>query len=252
MNSNQIQIRNTVLEPTLNKGTAFQLQERKKYNIKGLLPAKVETIETQRLRLMSRLRNFKSHLEKYTFLNMLKQRNETLFYNMLLHHADEILPIVDTRQAGEACVKLGPTGKIGEGMYFSLEDMTDIRKMLDNWPSNNAVEIIAVTDGSQILGVGDMGINGIAVPINKLSMYVTLGGFHPSKTIPVMIDLGTNNKELLEDPLYLGKQHKRVNDEYFYSIMDEFISAVKDKWPAALVQFQDFTSDHCFELLRRY
>eukprot|EP01114_Cavostelium_apophysatum_P013495 TRINITY_DN3281_c0_g1_i2.p1 TRINITY_DN3281_c0_g1~~TRINITY_DN3281_c0_g1_i2.p1 ORF type:complete len:559 (-),score=151.85 TRINITY_DN3281_c0_g1_i2:33-1709(-) len=233
-----------------NKGTAFTAEERVTLGIRGLLPPTIETIEIQSERVIQQFRSLTRPLEKYIFIQSLKERNETLFYYVLTHHLEEMLPIVYTPTVGDACLNFAHIWRVSEGMYFSDQDKGSIRSMMDNW--DQEVDIIVVTDGSRILGLGDLGANGMGIPIGKLSLYVAAAGFHPSRTLPVLLDTGTNNQTNLTDPLYLGLKHKRLGDDQYYPFVDEFLAAAKDKWPNALLQFEDFSNEHCFELLERY
>lgn len=242
---------NIVHVPTYNKGTAFTPEERQKLKIRGLLPPKVETLENQSARALSQLRAFDAPIEKYIYLQSLQARNETLFYKVIIDNLKETMPIVYTPTVGEACVKFANNYRIAQGMYLSPEDKGSIRSILDNWPQKD-VNIIVVTDGSRILGLGDLGVNGMGIPIGKLSLYVAGSGFHPSGCLPVTLDFGTNNEKLLNDDQYLGRREKRITGEPYLEIVDEFMAAVTDKWPQVLVQFEDFSNDHAFLLLERY
>lgn len=233
-----------------NKGTAFTQEERNQLQLTGLLPPKIETLDMQRERCLQQFTLLPTPIEKYDYLTFLKDRNETLFYSLMVHNIELLLPIVYTPTVGDVCLEFGHIFKVAEGMYFCKENSGNIRSMLDNW--DNEVDIIVVSDGSRILGLGDLGASGMGIPIGKLSLYVTAAGFHPSRTLPVLIDTGTNNEKFLKDPLYLGVPYKRLPDKEFYPLIDEFIMAVKDKWPKCLLQFEDFSNDHSFELLERY
>lgn len=237
--------------PSFNKGTAFSAEERNGLGLRGLLPPVVETIDVQLQRTLLHLRSFALPIDRFIYLQSLKDRNETLFYRLAVDHLEEVMPLIYTPTVGEACEKFGLNWRHAEGMFFSTSDKGQMRSMLDNWPVD-APHIIVVTDGSRILGLGDLGANGMGIPIGKLSLYVAAGGFHPIRTLPVMLDFGTNNPKLLQDPLYIGVRSKRVEDEQYYALVDEFLMAVKDKWPKCLVQFEDFSNNHCFELLERY
>jgi len=230
-----------------NKATAFTKDERKQLGLVGLLPHKIETIEEQAARVMNQFRAFSGSLEKYIYVQSLKERNETLFYYVLTRNLEEMLPIVYTPTVGEACINFANIWRTAEGMYISSEMKGSIRSVLDNW--DHDVDIIVVSDGSRILGLGDLGTSGMGIPIGKLSLYVAAAGFHPAKTLPILLDTGTNNQKFLDDALYLGSSHKRIADDQYYPFVDEFMKAVKDKWPSALLQFEDFSNDHCFELL---
>jgi malate dehydrogenase (oxaloacetate-decarboxylating)(NADP+) len=234
-----------------NKGTGFTMEEREKYGLRGLLPPVVESIDQQAKRAYAQFRAAASPIQQYIYLASLKERNETVFYYLLINHLEELCPIVYTPTVGEACLKFGHIWRAAEGMYISHHDRGQIRKILDNWPAKE-IGIIVVTDGSRILGLGDLGANGMGIPIGKLSLYIAAAGFHPSVTLPILLDAGTNNKTLLADDRYLGCREPRIPDSEYYPFLDEFLMAVKDKWPTALVQFEDFSNDHCFELLDKY
>jgi len=242
---------NIVYIPTYNKGTAFCEEERKKLKLRGLLPPVVETLDSQVARALSQFRSFGTNIEKYIYLQSLQNRNETLFYRLVLDNLKETMPIVYTPTVGEACVKFGSNYRTAQGMYFSPEDKGSIREILDNWPQEE-VNIIVVTDGSRILGLGDLGVNGMGIPIGKLSLYVAGSGFPPSGTLPVTFDFGTNNETYLNDPEYLGRKEKRLTGDLYLELIDEFMAAVTQKWPKVLVQFEDFSNDHAFLLLERY
>merc|ERR1712137_371581 len=242
---------NIVYIPTYNKGTAFCEEERKKLKLRGLLPPVVESLDSQVARALSQFRSFGTNIEKYIYLQSLQNRNETLFYRLVLDNLKETMPIVYTPTVGEACVKFGSNYRTAQGMYFSPEDKGSIREILDNWPQEE-VNIIVVTDGSRILGLGDLGVNGMGIPIGKLSLYVAGSGFPPSGTLPVTFDFGTNNETYLNGPEYLGRKEKRLTGDLYLELIDEFMEAVTQKWPKVLVQFEDFSNDHAFLLLERY
>jgi len=218
--------------------------------IRGLLPPHVETIEQQLKRALRQFRAFNTPLEKYIYLSSLQDRNETLFFKLLVENPVETMPIVYTPTVGEACTKFDEVFRSARGMYISLKEKGVIRRVLDNW--ERTPEIIVVTDGSRILGLGDLGANGMGIPIGKLSLYVAGAGFHPAATLPICLDVGTNNKRYIEDDLYLGLKQERLRGDQFYEFMEEFLMAVKDKWPKCLLQFEDFSNDVCFTLLEKY
>jgi len=238
-------------DPQLNKGTAFSLRERDDFGLHGLLPPKCATMETQVYRIMENYYRKSDPLDKFIFLTSLQDRNETLFYRILLDHLESMTPIIYTPTVGLACQQFGHIFRQSRGMYFSSEDRGKIRTIMDNWPQDD-VDIIVVTDGSRILGLGDLGANGMGIPIGKLSLYIACGGIYPSRTLPVMMDVGTNNIDFLNDSLYLGINQTRLRGEAYYDLMDEFMQAVNDRWPGILVQFEDFSNDHAFALLDRY
>nr|CAG4714842.1 unnamed protein product [Naegleria fowleri] len=234
----------------LNKDTAFTLEDRKKFGLRGLLPPRVETITHQLVRALRQFRSFKNPLDKYIYLMSLQMRNQTLFFRLLVDNMVEMLPIVYTPTVGDACLQFDQIWRVSQGMYISLEDKGSIPEILKNW--NKTPDIIVVSDGSRILGLGDLGANGMGIPIGKLNLYVAAAGFHPEKTLPILIDVGTNNEGLLADELYLGLKRKRVRGPEFYELMSEFMSSVKKQWPNCLVQFEDFSNDVCFDLLDQY
>jgi len=207
-------------------------------------------MELQAQRCLFQIRTCHTDLERYVYLQSLKDRNETLFYFVLISNLKELLPIVYTPTVGEACLKFGALWRTTSGMYFSREDKGYFREIVNNW--KNDVDIIVVTDGSRILGLGDLGANGMGIPLGKISLYVAAGGFHPDKSLPALLDVGTNNPKLLDDPFYLGTAQKRLEPEQYYALLDEFLMAVKDRWPNCLVQFEDFSNDHCFDILTKY
>eukprot|EP01101_Sappina_pedata_P013341 TRINITY_DN9607_c0_g1_i1.p1 TRINITY_DN9607_c0_g1~~TRINITY_DN9607_c0_g1_i1.p1 ORF type:complete len:598 (-),score=272.74 TRINITY_DN9607_c0_g1_i1:8-1567(-) len=209
-------------------------------------------MSTQVERNMARYWTLPSDMEKYLYLTALSERNETLFYKILMDNIKELAPIVYTPTVGVACLKFGQNyRKPGRGMYFTSEDQGVMGPMAYNWPHSD-VDVIVVTDGSRILGLGDLGAHGMAIPIGKLSLYVAAGGIDPKKVLPITIDVGTNNQKLLKDPLYLGIPEPRVSGERYYDIIDEFMHSVTSRWPRALVQFEDFSTDHALPILKKY
>lgn len=234
----------------LNKGTAYTLEERNQLGLRGLLPPRVETIQEQETRVLRQLQKCTSPIEKYNLLTVIRRDNETLFYHILTNNLSLITPIVYTPTVGQACQEFGQIFKWGEGLYITPSDKGQIRSILDNW--TRSVSIIVVSDGSRILGLGDLGAGGMGIPIGKLQLYVAAAGFHPATTLPVLIDTGTNTKKYIEEATYLGVRQPRLGNDQYYPLMDEFLMAVKDKWPSALIQFEDFSNDHCFDLLAAY
>ncbi len=249
----QVIVRGTDIlnEPLLNKGTAFTNEEREQLGLRGLVPPKVTAIDEQVLRVLENFRRKTDPLEKFIYLTSLHDRNETLYYKVLTENLMEMTPIVYTPVVGAACQQYGHIYRKNRGMYISLDDKDHIRSMLDNWKQDE-IDIIVISDGSRILGLGDLGANGMGIPIGKLALYVAGGGIYPCKTLPILLDAGTNNQALLDDPLYLGLHQKRGDDEEYYNLVDEFVDAVQDRWPKALIQWEDFTNDHAFPLLNKY
>ncbi len=238
-------------DPWLNKGTSFSAEERTTLGLCGLLPPHVSDIEEQEQRVMENYRRKSDPLEKFIFLCSLHDRNVTLFYRVLLDNLMEMTPIIYTPTVGFACQNFGHIYRRNRGMYLSLHDKGHIPEVLANWPSDD-VDIIVISDGSRILGLGDLGANGMGIPIGKLALYVAGAGLHPWRTLPILLDVGTNNEELLNDPLYLGITHQRITKKEFYEIADEFVEAATKRWPHVLIQWEDFTNDKAFPLLERY
>ena len=237
--------------PWLNKGTSFTLEERKSLGLSGLLPPYVADMEEQVQRVMENYRHHSDPLDKYVFLTGLADRNVTLFYRVLMENLLEMTPIMYTPTVGHACQQFGHIYRKNRGMYITMRHKGRIAEVLDNWPKDE-VDIIVISDGSRILGLGDLGANGMGIPIGKLVLYVAGAGLHPNRTLPILLDVGTDNEELLNDPLYLGMTHSRVSSEQFYEIADEFVQAATTKWPNVLIQWEDFTNDKAFPLLNRY
>jgi malate dehydrogenase (oxaloacetate-decarboxylating)(NADP+) len=235
----------------ITKSTAFTKEERDLLGLRGLLPYAVGTQARQINRVVANIRKKESPIEKYIFLSALQDRNERLYYKVVLENVEELLPIIYTPTVGEACLKFSHIYRIDKGFFITPEDKGHIRPMLDNWPEDD-IRIIVVTDGNRILGLGDLGANGIGIPIGKLSLYTAMGGIHPDLCLPIMFDMGTDNKELLDDPLYLGYPHKRLQGKPYFELLDEFITGVQEKYPNALIQFEDFLTPNAYEILTRY
>ena len=238
-------------DPWLNKGTSFSLDERRSLGLSGLLPPYTADMEEQVQRVMENYRHHADPLDKYIFLTGVADRNVTLFYRVLMENLEDTTPIMYTPTVGQACLKFGHIYRKNRGMYITRRHRGRIREVLDNWPRDE-VDIIVISDGSRILGLGDLGANGMGIPIGKLVLYVVGAGLHPDRTLPILLDVGTNNEELLNDPLYLGITHRRVENAEFYEIVEEFVEAATAKWPQALIQWEDFTNDKAFPLLERY
>jgi malate dehydrogenase (oxaloacetate-decarboxylating)(NADP+) len=240
-----------VHDPRLNKGTAFTERERDELGLRGLLPPRVSTLEQQTLRVLENLRRKPNDLEKYVFMMGLLDRNETLFYRVVLDHLSELMPIIYTPTVGQACQEYGHIFRRPRGFYISANDRGRIAQMLDNWPADD-VRVIVVTDGERILGLGDLGANGMGIPVGKLALYSALAGVRPSLCLPVTLDVGTENETLRNDPLYIGLPQRRLRGPAYDELFEEFIAAVTARYPQALVQLEDFGNANAFRLLRAY
>ncbi|UCH10924.1 MAG: NAD-dependent malic enzyme [Fidelibacterota bacterium] len=237
--------------PRLNKGTAFTAEERDGLGLRGLLPPKYIMIEEQ-LEIVSENYGYKkTDLDKFIYLIGLLDRNETLFYRLLVENLEELMPIVYTPTVGLACQKYSRIFRRPRGLCISLRDRGRVDELLSNWPYQD-IRITVVTDGERILGLGDLGLNGMGIPVGKLNLYVAAAGIDPSKTLPVCLDVGTNNEELREDPLYLGLNQPRERGPAYDELVDEFIQTVRTRWPYCTIQFEDFGNKNAFRLLEKY
>ncbi|KAG9306363.1 hypothetical protein G9A89_018246 [Geosiphon pyriformis] len=246
-----------------NLGTSTPVSERDNLGLTGLLPAAVETLETQKKRALKQLHSKSTDLEKYVFLAWLRNTNTRLFYRLLIEDLEEITPLVYTPTVGTACLEyshiypfLAPPG-VPDGLYLSLNDLPNLTQIIKNYlafqPDQSLTPQIAViTDGSRILGLGDLGVNGMGIPVGKLQLYVAGAGIDPRRTLPITLDLGTDNEHNLKDEFYLGLRRKRVSDEEFYEFLDVTIQTLKKLYPSLLIQFEDFSSEHAFDLLTKY
>jgi len=237
--------------PLYNKGTAFKSGERDRLRIRGLLPPRKANMKTQQERILKAIRQETSDIRKNIILEDVHDRNETLYHRILVDHMEEMAPLIYTPTVGQACKEFGMRFRRPRGMYFTEEDRGHMAAMVYNWPHKD-VHVICVTDGSRILGLGDLGANGMGIPIGKLSLYCAAGGIAPHRVLPVVIDVGTDNEELLEDDFYLGVQKKRLKGAKYYQLVDEFMQAVRHRYPNVLVQFEDFSSDKAQILLNHY
>src|SRR5208283_4294811 len=217
-------------DPILNKGTAFTEKERDALGLRGLLPPLVHTQEVQLERVLGNLRQKTSDLEKYIFLIALQDRNETLFYKLALDHLDEIMPLIYTPTVGKACQEYGNIFRRPRGLFITAKDAGQMEKVLRNWPYKD-ISVIVVTDGERILGLGDLAASGMGIPVGKLSLYTACAGIHPTRCLPVMIDVGTENESLLNDPLYTGLRQKRIRGEEYDALIEEFMVAVRKVFP---------------------
>lgn len=234
-----------------NKGSAFTEEERDLYGLRGLLPPHVDTLEEQVTRAYGAYKEASGDLQKHIFLRQLQDTNEILFYRLLLGHIEEMLPIVYTPTVGLACEQFSHIYRRPRGLFISYPNRGNIRKILANRPVTD-VDVIVVTDGERILGIGDQGAGGMGIPIGKLSLYTLIGGIHPERTLPIILDVGTNNRERLNDPLYVGWHHERVTGKDYDDFLAEFVEAVKVEMPNVCLQWEDFATAHARPLLDRY
>jgi malate dehydrogenase (oxaloacetate-decarboxylating) len=235
----------------LNKGTAFSEQERDEFELHGLLPPRVATLDEQVSRRLQVLRGFATDLERYAFLRELQDTNETVFYALLTRNIEELLPIAYTPTVGAGCQHFSRLFRKPRGLFLSLKHRKRIKQILAN-PQFDDTEVIVVTDGERILGLGDQGAGGMGIPIGKLALYTACGGIHPSTCLPVFLDVGTDNDERLADPLYVGWRHERVRGEEYDVFVEEFITAATERWPHVLLQWEDFAKANATRLLDRY
>ncbi len=237
-------------DPLLNHGTGFTEKERDSYGLRGLLPAAVLPIQAQAERVLTNLRRLPNDLEKYVALNALHDRNETLFFRVVCDNIDEIQPLIYTPTVGLACQRFGHIFQRPRGLFISANDRGRMAKLLANWPY--PAKLIVVTDGERILGLGDLGANGMGIPVGKLSLYAACAGVHPHLCLPVMLDAGTNNEELLKDPYYVGLRRKRLTGKAYDNLVDEFVTAARKVFPGVLIQFEDFANHSAFRILHKY
>ncbi len=237
--------------PLLNKGSAFTERERKSFNLLGLLPPRYESIEEQVERAYMQYSSFSEPLNKHIYLRAIQDNNETLFYRLVQQHIEEMMPIIYTPTVGEACEQFSEIYRSSRGLFISYEERHMLQDILRN-ATKRKVKVIVVTDGERILGLGDQGIGGMGIPIGKLSLYTACGGISPAYTLPVMLDVGTNNPKLLDDPMYMGARHPRISQEQYDEFLDIFINEVQRRWPEAMIQFEDFAQPNAMPLLKRY
>jgi malate dehydrogenase (oxaloacetate-decarboxylating)(NADP+) len=237
-------------DPLLNKGTAFTEAERDALGLRGFLPAHVLSMEEQAARVLVNLRTLPNDLEKYIALNSLHDRNEALFFRVVCDNIDEIQPLIYTPTVGLACQRFGLIFQRPRGMFISANDRGRIAELLGNWPYQ--AKLIVVTDGERILGLGDLGAHGMGIPVGKLSLYSACAGVNPEHCLPVMLDVGTNNEELLNDPYYIGLRQKRLSGAAYDAFVDEFVNAARAAFPNVLIQFEDFANHSAFRLLHKY
>ena len=237
--------------PLLNKGSAFTREERAAFNLSGLLPPRYESIEEQAARAYMQYSSFGEPINKHIYLRVVQDNNETLFHRLLQNHLEEMLPIIYTPTVGDACERFSDIYRSARGLFISYADRDSLDDVLRS-ATKKKVKVIVVTDGERVLGLGDQGIGGMGISIGKLSLYTACGGISPAYTLPVCLDVGTNNEKLLNDPFYMGNRHRRITGDEYYEFVDKFIKAVKRRWPEALVQFEDFAQPNAMPLLKRY
>jgi len=240
-------------DPATNKGLVLSEQKRHEQGLRGLLPAAVLDLETELARVMQQLRSKSSSLEKYLFLQSLQDTNEALYYTVLTRYTDECMPLVYTPTVGQACIEWSHIYRqTPRGIYLSLKDKGHVREALANWPHRN-IKAIVFTDGERILGLGDLGANGMGIPVGKLALYTTCAGIHPNSCLPICIDAGTNTQSILDDPFYVGLRQKRVSNHEYDELIEEFIESAKELYGEnVLLQFEDFGNTNAFRLLRHF
>ena len=238
-------------DPSLNKSTAFTEAEREALGLRGLLPPRVGTQDLQMARVLENFRSLPDALNRYVFLNSLLDRNEALFFRLVIENLDEMLPIVYTPTVGLACQKFGNIFQRPRGLYISARDRGQIKSLLRNWPHPD-VAMIVITDGERILGLGDLGSSGMGIPVGKLCLYTACAGVYPNQCLPVSLDVGTNNEALRNDPLYLGLAQPRLTGAAYDELLDEFMVATREVFPDVVVQFEDFANHNAFRLLEKY
>lgn len=244
-------MQNVICNPILNKSTAFSNEERKDLKLEGLLPTKVETLDLQLKRVLTQLSHKEKGIDQYVYLMNLLDHNETLFYKTIMSDPKRFLPVIYDPVIGEACIKFGHIYRQPRGMYISIDFKGRIKKILQNWPEKD-IRVICVTNGGRILGLGDLGANGMGIPIGKLQLYTAAAGVPPQYLLPMLIDVGTNNESLLNDELYLGIKQKRIPTDELYEFVDEFVEAVQEVFPKCCIHFEDWTGVDAIHLLERY
>jgi malate dehydrogenase (oxaloacetate-decarboxylating) len=237
--------------PLLNKGTAFSDTERTQFGLHGLLPPCVETLEEQVARAHEAYARKEDDLERHIYLRALQDNNEVLFYRLLLEHIEQMTPIIYTPTVALACQQFSHIYRRPRGMFIGYPQRDSIAELLRNRPNPN-VDVIVVTDGERILGIGDQGVGGLGIPIGKLSLYTLIGGIRPERTLPIVLDVGTNNAERIDDPEYLGWRHERITGDDYFAFIEQFVAAVKEELPETCLQWEDFANTHARPILERY
>ena len=242
---------NLLQDPRKNKGTAFTKEERDKFGLNGLLPPVIESLDTQVLRVLGQVDEFEKPINKYIYLMQLLDNNETLFFKTVMSNPAKYLPLVYTPTVGEACETFGHIIRSPRGIYISIKEKHRIREILRNWYDKD-VRFAVVTDGERILGLGDLGVCGMGIPIGKLCLYTTCAGVPPEFTLPITLDVGTNNQKFLDDPLYPGLHQKRVGGEEYDDFVLEFVHAVQEVFPKICIQWEDFAGAEAIEIMGKY
>jgi malate dehydrogenase (oxaloacetate-decarboxylating)(NADP+) len=238
-------------DKTLNRSITFSPRERDRLGVTGLLPYTVSTPQQMVRRMMANLERLPRDIDRYTLLSSLQEKNERLFYQTLVANIEQLLPIIYTPTVGEACREFSHIAREPKGFFITPKDRGRIRKILGNWPQRD-IRVIVVTDGQRILGLGDLGANGMGIPIGKLALYSGCGGINPNACLPVTLDVGTNNEELRRDVLYLGYPRRRLEGKAYFDLVEEFVTAVQSRYPDALIQFEDFLTPNAYALLNKY
>ncbi|CAM5436378.1 NAD-dependent malic enzyme [Streptomyces violarus] len=240
-------------DPLVNKGTAFSRQERAELGLDGLLPPAVETLDEQVARAYEAFHGYDKPLNRHIYLRQLQDTNEVLFYRLVTEYLEELLPVVYTPTVGEACQRFSEIYRRPRGLFLTWEDRHRFRDILRNRPHRDKdVDVIVVTDGQRILGLGDQGVGGMGIPIGKLSLYTAIGGIHPARTLPILLDVGTDNEDLLGNPRYLGRRARRLTGADYDEMIEAFVSAVEAELPGTLLQWEDFATAHAYPILARY
>ncbi|OUC95494.1 NAD-dependent malic enzyme [Streptomyces swartbergensis] len=243
----------TLADPLVNKGTAFSRQERAELGLDGLLPPAVETLDEQVARAYEAFHGYDKPLNRHIYLRQLQDTNEVLFYRLVTEYLEELLPVVYTPTVGEACQRFSEIYRRPRGLFLTWEDRHRFRDILRNRPHRDEdVDVIVVTDGQRILGLGDQGVGGMGIPIGKLSLYTAIGGIHPARTLPILLDVGTDNEDLLRNPRYLGRRAPRLTGAEYDEMIEAFVSAVEAELPGTLLQWEDFATAHAYPILARY
>jgi malate dehydrogenase (oxaloacetate-decarboxylating)(NADP+) len=238
-------------DKTLNQSIAFSRRDRDRLGLRGLLPHRLATEKQLVARVMTNLERLPRDIDRYMLLSALQERNERLFYRTVIDHVETLMPLIYTPTVGQACREFSHLAREPKGFFVTPDDRGEIDRILGNWPETD-IRVIVVTDGQRILGLGDLGANGMGIPIGKLALYTALAGIHPRHCLPVTLDVGTNNEELLADDLYLGYRRRRLTGKPYLELVDELVAAVQRRYPGALIQFEDFLTPNAYALLRRY